>query len=168
MNNISFTSEECKNIINLTKDYERISSDVYFPNSKNIEYDVWNIDNNQNTHWIFKRLFDFFEKETSIKIVEEIKTLHIHHYNKGQQFGKHTDEYYPTQLHNIGVCLNDDYVGGEFVLFNPDLILPKKTGAIYTFKSNRPHQVNEILEGERWSIISFLHLHNIGISKNIL
>ena len=51
------------------------------------------------------------------------------------------------------------------MLYDPYEILPKKQGEIYTFPSLRMHEVNEILQGERWSIISFLHIENLEIKK---
>ena len=64
--------------------------------------------------------------------------------------------------------MNDNYNGGEFVLYNPELILPKKQGSIYTFLSARMHEVKEILNGERWSIIGFLHIENIELNKTLI
>lgn len=165
---INFTEQECKNIISLTSTLEEMKSEKFFPNNKNLSYSVWNVMRNEKTQWIFDRLFSFFEKKTNIKIKKEINILHIHRYLKGDKFHKHTDEYYPTQIHNIGVCLNDDYEGGEFILYEPTIELPKKTGAIYTFKSSVQHEVKEIINGERWSIISFLHVENLDLKKQLL
>ncbi len=64
--------------------------------------------------------------------------------------------------------MNDNYNGGDFVLYNPELILPKKQGEIYTFPSVRFHEVKEILKGERWSIIGFLHIDNLDYPKKSL
>ncbi len=103
-----------------------------------------------------------------IKDLKPLDILHIHKYKEGDYFKKHKDNLYPTQIHNIGVCLNDDYVGGEFVLYEPDEVLPKKQGELYTFRSLRYHEVKEITNGERWSIICFLHIENIEINKNLI
>jgi predicted 2-oxoglutarate/Fe(II)-dependent dioxygenase YbiX len=68
----------------------------------------------------------------------------------------------------VGVCLNNDYDGGEFVLYNPEEPLPKETGIIYTFPSQRIHEVKKIIKGERWSIIGFLHIDNLDLQKKSL
>ena len=68
----------------------------------------------------------------------------------------------------MGVCLNDNYDGGEFVLYNPEEQLPKETGNIYTFPSVRLHEVKKIIKGERWSIIGFLHIDNLDFPKTSL
>jgi predicted 2-oxoglutarate/Fe(II)-dependent dioxygenase YbiX len=106
-------------------------------------------------------MYAYFTQTTDVKIEKELYQCHIHNYVKGEKFSKHADTTYPTQIYNIGVCLNDDYEAGEFVLYNPYLVLPKKQGEIYTFESTRYHEVKEILNGERWSIICFLHKENV-------
>ena len=117
---------------------------------------------------IFDRLFNYFTNTTGIKIKKELDIIHLHNYKQGNKFIKHKDNLYPTQIHNIGVCLNDDYVGGEFVLYEPDELLPKKQGELYTFESLRLHEVKKIESGERWSIIAFLHNENLELKKRLL
>ena len=163
-----FTKEECESIIYLSKNIEKKDSNLYFKNENDIKYNVWNIDRNKNTQWIFDRLLQYFTNTTLIKIKKELDIIHLHNYKPGNKFTKHKDDLYPTQIHNIGVCLNDDYTGGEFVLYEPYEILPKKQGEIYTFPSLREHAVKEITDGERWSIISFLHIDNLELKKGLL
>ena len=162
---IMFSKKECNDIINLSKLFEIKNSNVYFKNENEIKYNVWNISKNKNTQWIFDRMFDYFTNTTGIEITKQINILHLHNYKIGNKFIKHRDNQYPGQLHNIGVCLNDDYEGGEFVLYEPEEVLPKKQGEIYTFPSLRMHEVKEITSGERWSIISFLYVENLNIKK---
>ena len=164
---ILFNTEECETIISIAKSIDVTSSKIYFEDN-NIKYNTYNINRNDNTNWIFERMFEYFTKTTGIEIIKPIDILHVHNYKTGDVFKKHKDNLYPTQIHNIGVCLNDDYVGGEFVLYEPYEILPKKKGEIYTFPSLRMHEVKEILEGERWSIIAFLHIDNLDLKKRLL
>ena len=160
-----FSKEECEKIISLSNTIPSEKSKKYFPNENEINYSVWNIYRTTETDWIFEKLFIYFTNETGIKIKNKLDIVHLHNYKKGNKFKKHKDNLYPTQIHNIGVCLNDDYEGGEFVLYEPDFILPKKQGSIYTFESLRSHEVKEITEGERWSIIAFLHTDNLEFVK---
>jgi predicted 2-oxoglutarate/Fe(II)-dependent dioxygenase YbiX len=164
---ILFSTEECETIISIAKSIDVTSSKIYFEDN-NIKYNTYNINRNDNINWIFERMFEYFTKTTGIEIIKPIDILHVHNYKTGDVFKKHKDNLYPTQIHNIGVCLNDDYVGGEFVLYEPYEILPKKQGEIYTFPSLRMHEVKEILEGERWSIIAFLHIDNLDLKKTLL
>lgn len=163
-----FTKEECEKIILLAKDSMVEDSKDYFENDNNIRYKVSNIKRDTNTNWIFDRMFEFFTNTTGIVIKKPLDILHIHNYKSGDYFKKHKDNLYPTQIHNIGVCLNDDYVGGEFVLYEPYKVLPKKQGQMYTFESLRLHEVKKIESGERWSIIAFLHIEHLELKKKLL
>ena len=163
---VLFSKEECNYIINLSEELDEINPYSYKDNI--IRYRVWIINRNDKTQWIFNKIHACFEKETDLKIKKELDEIFIHKYTKGQKFEKHADTYYKTQRHNIGVCLNDDYDGGEFVLYNPEKPLPKEVGTIYTFPSARFHEVKEILNGERWSIIGFLHIENLESLKKSL
>jgi predicted 2-oxoglutarate/Fe(II)-dependent dioxygenase YbiX len=56
---------------------------------------------------------------------------------------------------SLGI-LNDDYTGGEFMMFG-DLKLDLKAGDIVVFPSNflYPHKVNPVLSGVRYSFVSW-------------
>jgi hypothetical protein len=167
---ILFSKEECDYIINLSKELDKVNpfgkSDHASKNKTfKVNYDVWVINRNDKTQWIFNKINIYFTNETNIKIKKELDKIYIHKYIEGQQFEKHADTYYKTQIYNVGVCLNDNYEGGEFILHNPEFFLPKKSGEIYTFPSARMHEVKEILNGERWSIIGFLHIDNLDFPK---
>ena len=164
---ILFSKEECDYIINLSKELDEIPPYTSNKNLK-ISYSVWPLDRDNKTQWIFDKIYKYFENETILKIKKELDRIFIHKYTKGQSFAKHADTGYETQIHNIGVCLNDNYEGGEFILYNPEFFLPKKEGEIYTFPSARMHEVKEILNGERWSIIGFLHIDNLDFPKKSL
>jgi predicted 2-oxoglutarate/Fe(II)-dependent dioxygenase YbiX len=62
---------------------------------------------------------------------------------------------------NVGVCLNDDYEGGHFIMYGPKQVIPKKAGTIYSFKNTREHEVTKIESGIRYSLIIFLYKENI-------
>lgn len=163
-----FTKEECEKIISIAKSTDMDDSKTYFKYDEDIRYKVSNVIRNENTNWIFDKMLNFFTNKTGIKIKKPLDILHIHNYKQGDYFKKHKDNLYPTQIHNIGVCLNDDYVGGEFILYEPYEVLPKKQGELYTFQSLRLHEVKKIEVGERWSIIAFLHVENLELKKELL
>lgn len=169
---VLFSKEECNCIINLSKELDQVSpyghNDNINKGKITISYSVWAIDRNDKTQWIFDKIHTYFEDEVSLKIKKQLDKIYLHKYVKGQKFQKHTDTFYKTQIHNIGVCLNDDYEGGEFVLYDPEITLQKRQGSIYTFLSGRMHEVKEILNGERWSIIGFLHIDNLDFPKKSL
>lgn len=55
-------------------------------------------------------------------------------------------------------CLNDNYIGGEFIMFD-DTEIELKTGDVLIFPSNflYPHCVKEIAEGTRYSFVSWVY-----------
>jgi len=163
-----FTKDECERIIFIANSSVMDDSKTYFKYDDDIKYKVSNVKRDETTNWIFVKMLDFFTNKTGIKIKTQLDILHIHKYKVGDYFKKHKDNLYPTQIHNIGVCLNDDYVGGEFVLYEPDEVLPKKQGELYTFESLRLHEVKKIESGERWSIIAFLHTEHLQLKKRLL
>ena len=162
---INFTKEECRKIIKMSDVLEGeyrdgLNANVERP-SQNISYKYYNIYCNTDTEWIFNRLYEYLDVEKNIKINNPCNVIHLHEYTEGNLFVKHRDVYYPNQLLNIGVCLNDEYEGGEFILYNPTEILPKEEGYIYSFKNTRYHEVTEIKKGIRYSLIIFLYKDNL-------
>ena len=155
----------CKKIIKMSDVLEGVYRDGINANvarpRKNISYTYYNIYSNLDTQWIFDRLYQYLDVEKNLKINNPLNVIHLHKYNKGNLFEKHRDIYYPNQVLNVGVCLNDNYEGGEFILFNPTEILPKKEGHIYSFKNTRYHEVTELTKGIRCSLIAFLYKDNL-------
>lgn len=169
--NILFSKDECKRIINLTQHIKGTSRDANSKNIKrpreNISYTYYNICKNDNVDWIFNKITDYLVLNNDIKVIEPFSVIHLHKYEEGNRFERHRDVYYPNQILNIGVCLNDDYVGGDFVLYGPTQIIPKVAGTIYLFKNTREHEVKKIESGIRYSLIIFLYKDNI-VSKTAL
>ena len=160
---ISFTKEECNKIINLSNTLNRVERDE---SHRDISYDFYSIGWNDNTSWIFDRVDSYFTETTEIKVIKSLDTLHLFDYSVGDGFVRHRDIYYENQIHNIGVCLNDDYEGGDFVLHEPTYqILPKKTGSIYTFKHSLEHEVLSVTKGHRWSLIGFYFYEHLDLKK---
>jgi hypothetical protein len=54
-------------------------------------------------------------------------------------------------------CLNDDYTGGEFVMFD-DSVIPLKAGDIILFPSTfmYPHKINPVISGTRYTFVSWV------------
>ena len=53
-------------------------------------------------------------------------------------------------------CLNDNYEGGEFVMWDKIIKIPE--GAVLVFPSNFmfPHKVNPVKKGVRYSFVSWV------------
>lgn len=162
---VSFTKEECDLIINLSKTISKVERDE---SPRPISYDFYSIGWNDDTRWIFDRMDSYFTESTGIKVIKQLDAVHLFDYSVGDKFGRHRDIYYTGQVWNIGVCLNDDYEGGDFALYNPNKILPKIKGEIYTFECKREHEVLEVTKGNRWSLIGFYFYEHLDLKKLFL
>lgn len=169
---VNFSVEECNKIISLSEilpgkrregdsDYrKRISNDI--------TYKFWIIFNNHDNKWIFDRLDLSFEEHTGHKVVNQLEKIVLHEYVEGDGFERHNDTYQDNQYYNIGVNLTDDYEGGDFILYDPQITVGDKRGELYGFKNTRDHEVKTIKKGTRWSIIAFYFYKHAEIQKNLL
>jgi len=159
---ILFSKEECNSIMlyNETDITNWIVGDRKY-NSQPINYSL-------ETKWLFDKLKKFVETETKIKFRSIKKQIHFHKYVKGDWFGKHND-IRENRLYAVGVLLNDDFSGGNFKLYNPnEIILDKVIGNTYLFDVRIDHEITQILEGERYSLLWFLENEHIKIETNKL
>jgi len=159
---ILFSKEECESIISYNETHitNWLMSDRKY-NSQPINYSL-------ETKWLFEKLKDFVERETSIEIRTIKKTIHFHKFTKGDWFGKHNDVR-DNRLYAVGVLLNDNFTGGDFKLYNPNkIILDKVIGNTYLFDVRIYHEIIPILEGERYSLLWFLENEHVKIETNKL
>ena len=90
--------------------------------------------------------FNKYDPETKIKLHCD----HIHSMFDGNKKG------IPT-LSIVG-CLNDDYTGGDFIMWEKEKIeIPE--GAVLIFPSNfmYPHKVTPVITGTRYSYVSWVY-----------
>ena len=159
---ILFSKEECDKIIS--------HNDTHITNWRmnDRKYDSQPINYSLDTKWLFDTLKDFVEGETNIEIRTIKKTIHFHKFTKGDWFGKHND-IRDRRLYAIGVLLNDDFIGGDFKLHNPnELTLNKLIGNTYIFDVRIEHEITPILYGERYSLLWFLQNEHIKTPTNTL
>lgn len=161
-----FSINECEQIISLAPFLEEVYRN---DKDRNISYTYWSIGNCTEYKWIFDRFDKFLiDHHPGLQVVKQLDAIHMFRYRTGDTFTRHKDIYYPNQLYNVGVNLTDSYEGGEFILYNPTVELPKKRGALYQFLHSREHEVLRIKNGERWSLIGFYFYDNFNISKPLL
>ena len=89
----------------------------------------------------------------------------LNRYNTGTHLEKHIDHIHSIfdgqkkgiPIFSIVGLLNEDFEGGEFVLWD-DYVVPLKTGTVIIFPSNflYPHKVNKITKGIRHSFVSWV------------
>ena len=152
---ILFSEIECNLIIELQKNNKQTW--LY----KDREYQSESITFNENNEWLFKKLKNFFEDETGHKINRLNNTIHFHKYKNGDFFEKHNDNR-GDRLYGVGVLLNNNFDGGDFIFYNKEKILINKiAGNAYIFDVNIDHKVEAIKSDYRYSILWFLGKDNI-------
>lgn len=96
---------------------------------------------------------------------DRISEIQYSMYETGGKFRKHQDVVATTKATvrcltmSINLSDEDAYQGGELVVFmdNGKLVLSKKPGSFVIFPSFFMHEANEVLSGERESIVTWLH-----------
>ena len=160
-----FSIEECNKIISYHDTVPIKTTNGSYPSYDRIQYTAWDVINTIETKWVFDNLFFEFTKQTGIELKYYPDRFGLHKYVKGEMFDKHNDLIDNRRIWNIGTNLSDNYTGGEFYLYEPEFLLSKTPGQIYTFESSREHEVKEILSGERWSLIMFIWRNHIKKHK---
>ncbi len=183
---VIFSKEECDKIINLHKDYsaspihrklepiidlENSRIDDVRINNKNEKlgkcFYVYDIPKNENTEWIFEKLLDWFQKVTSIKLKKEktVSNITLLNYKTGDFFMKHKDIYpgFEWRRWTINIQLDNQYKGGDYILYSGDkeIVLNKNIGNTIAYWAGTEHEVKEITEGERWSIVCSVNKYMI-------
>ena len=80
-------------------------------------------------------------------------------YKEGEFYVQHTDSFKGQQRSlSCSFQLNDDYEGGEFALFDREIMIRTKPGSAIVFPSNfmYPHEIMPVIKGTRYSIITWL------------
>jgi hypothetical protein len=173
-----FTKEECDKIIS----YQNVYLDLLFRDkepsidleNRRIDnvgmvvkgkklgkfFNVWDIVNNSESEWMFEKLFNWFSNVSKIQLNPNNKPYgcSLHKYSKGDSFTKHIDLNinFPDRRWNLGIQLNEDYTGGEYICYdnnNNEIVLSKEVGTVVAYTSTTLHEITEILSGERWSIV---------------
>ena len=92
--------------------------------------------------------------------VDFVEPYELKQYVTGDFFGKHADNYNILSKDidrkiTMSIQLSDDidYVGGDLLILNQQS--SRKKGSVIAFPSLFTHQVNPIVKGERWSLISW-------------
>jgi len=63
-----------------------------------------------------------------------------------------------TRKLGFSILLNDDFEGGEFLVFNNGIqTINLEMNQILLFPSFLPHKVNPLTHGERWALVCWVH-----------
>jgi PKHD-type hydroxylase len=122
----------------------------------------------ENTAWIFDRLNGVIEANNERYYQFDLngyESFQYTTYDKTGKYGWHMDtaigvapgNMQQTRKLSLTLCLNDDYVGGEFQINTgnekePET-LPRKKGRAFIFPSFMIHQVTPVKKGVRKSLV---------------
>jgi predicted 2-oxoglutarate/Fe(II)-dependent dioxygenase YbiX len=166
-----FTQEECNQIISFNEIYTR----GFHVNNKDENqtlslYKANSLPKNPKTSFVYKKLFDFFERVSNFNLYRYPTEVYIMKYEAGDKFNKHTDFKY-NRVFSVGVQLNQDYKGGNYNIFldKQKSIIDKTPGTAYCMEVSTLHEIEEITEGVRYSLVTFVHSTDlIEYNKNSL
>ena len=80
-------------------------------------------------------------------------------YKEDEFYTQHTDSFKEQQRSlSCSIQLNEDYDGGEFALFDREMMIRTKSGSAIVFPSNfmYPHEIMPVIKGTRYAIITWL------------
>jgi hypothetical protein len=157
---ILFTKEECDYIIGLKNKYPLLGENGRWEEFDDFRYKFYTLEYASDIDWVIKRLCDFFESQMALNIFVRPTKLNLHYYTEGDEFGKHIDTGTPIKEWNVGIILNEDFEGGDYLVFDENdepIVIDKKIGNVCIYQSQTPHQVTPITKGERWAVAMFIH-----------
>jgi hypothetical protein len=157
---ILFTKDECDYLIGLKNKYPLLGENGRWDEFDNFRYKFYAFDYPPDIDWVIDRMCNYFEEQMHLHIFFRPTALNLHHYTSGDEFGKHIDTGTPIKEWNVGIILNEDFEGGDYLVFDENdepVVIDKKIGNVCIYQSQTPHQVTPIINGERWAIAMFIH-----------
>ena len=154
---VSFTKEECDRIINISNIISHNRTDGWYPNNSDVNYTDWSILPNEDNKWIFDKLIQFYNQFELEELIKIPPVIHLHKYLVNDGFKRHQD-IISKRKYAIGIILNNDYSGGDYILEinNGEVEIEKKVGNTYIFSGEVWHKVTPITNGVRWSCVMFI------------
>ena len=168
-----FTNEELQKIIDYCESEGTHRGTIFSGNQEETERvrksNVKFHSRNDSTAWIFDRL-NFIIQATNERFynfdLNGYESFQYTTYNADEQgeYNWHMDmclnhmpdNMYETRKLSMTLQLNDDYEGGEFVMWE-DEVIELKQGSVLIFPSNYlyPHKINPVKKGTRYSFVSW-------------
>ncbi len=126
--------------------------------------------------WVKTKLESFLKTELQFKGYEldEIEKFQFTKYTTGGHYDWHTDTglNFEYRFCSIVIQLNETYDGGELLYKDYDsneIQFEKGLGNLFIFNSSIKHKVNPIIQGTRYSLVSWIKLKEIsGYKKTLL
>lgn len=123
---------------------------------------------------IKRKLEIFLRNEIKMKGFEldSIENFQFTKYGIGGHYDWHTDTgiNFEERFCSVVIQLNDEYIGGELQYKNDnDIILFESgIGNMFIFNSSIEHKVNPVIEGVRYSLVTWIKLRKITEFKKTL
>lgn len=168
---MKFTTKECNSIIDYAKGNVLKHITNYADELKylSVDYNYSGFILEKETKWVFERLVNYLTPIFPNVQSHLITTINVHQFPKGGRFVKHIDiEREEDFYYIIGATISENFTGGKLLAYEPDEELASSVGELYGMWATRPHEVTEILSGNRWSMVCFLNRNQLGINKSII
>jgi predicted 2-oxoglutarate/Fe(II)-dependent dioxygenase YbiX len=109
------------------------------------------------------KLLNWVSEHLNLKFHSSNQKFQILRYDTNDFFLRHNDDdikyrhaFGKNRYLVTGFHLNDDYTGGEYIVYNPKYIITKEIGVPYVFEANRDHEVKIVTSGTRRSVVMFI------------
>lgn len=109
---------------------------------------------------IVDKLLMWFESQTKLKLITYERLLILHRFYQNDYFYKHSDNiliYEKNRAYVVGFHLNNDYLGGEYIIHDNNQIIDNTPGVPYCFDSNKVHEIKPVIDGVRKSALIFIN-----------
>ena len=173
---VLFTKSECTEILKYCTDLVETNWSVtldgnYSETGCSLKYQDLYDYYNEDTEWFFKRVMDWASS------VLDIKWKNPPHggfrkYDVGDYFIKHKDNVAikgsQERYFTMSVQLTDGslYEGGD-VIANDTFKFSKDIGNVIMWGSNIPHEITELTNGERSSLVFFTSIDHLNVKKKL-
>lgn len=173
-----FTPDECKKILSYNDSFEFTNYTIklgkkFFKNGSSMKSQ--DLVDNSDTKWIFNKLANYLTKKLEIEWNTNPHAV-FRLYEKGDYFLEHTDNVdKPNERKGIQrfftvtvqLTTSENYIGGDVVIDRKH-IANRKIGSAALWGSNIIHEIKNIQEGFRRSLVFFVSSKNIRITTKTL
>lgn len=131
------------------------------------KYNVWDIRIDKDTKWFYDKIYTWFISVSGVKIdknayLDSPNAAHkLHEYVVGDKFDLHMDKSDDTsdRIWNLGIQLNSEYDGGNYICYDEGtpILISKETGNVVAYNSDTLHEITEITNGIRYSLVIKIH-----------
>jgi PKHD-type hydroxylase len=168
-----FTKEECKKIIDISKNKKLKTGLIGSKNSTKSEIReskiCWLYPEQEEVKWIYKRItdvvLDINSKFFNFDLFGISEALQFTNYKAPSgKYGKHVDRGYGFSVRKLSVSIqltdSKKYKGGELKLYDGEdkcgVVMNKNQGALVVFPSYVLHEVTPVTKGERNSLVTWV------------